>query len=127
MSDGVVELAPDELVGLRVRVLSYYFSVVILGLVGVGILLVYVLSLGTLVGPGVEESFGLAVGALFLIGALLVHVVDRAYREWPLGRRIHPSDPRVITDSNLAATLRIAVFVGGGILIAYILAQLLTS
>lgn len=122
-----MELSPTELVALQTRVLSYYFAIVILALIGIGVLVVYAISLGPLVGPGVEESFGLAVGLLFLMAALLMHVLDRTYREWPLGRRIHPADPKVITDATMAGTLRVAVLVGGGVLIALILAQLLTG
>lgn len=127
MSETRVELSPPELVALQDRVLSYYFAIVLLALIGIGVLVAYTIGLGPLVGPGVEESFGLAVALLFLLGALLMHVLDRTYREWPLGRRIHPADPRVITDATTAGTLRIAVLVGAGLLIAFILAQLLTS
>ncbi len=127
MSDDRVAISPEELVALQARVLSYYFAIVVLALIGIGILVAYAIGLGPLVGPGVEESFGLSIALLFLFAALLVHVLDRSYREWPLGRRVHPSDPKVITDATVAGTLRVAVLVGAGLVIAYILAQLLTG
>jgi uncharacterized membrane protein len=112
---------------LRARVLNYYFTVVVISFIAIGILVAYCISLGTLVGPGVEESLGLALALLFLFTALLVHTVDRAYREWPLGRLVAPDRPSVITDWDTARLLRILVLVAAALLIAWIIAGLLTS
>jgi hypothetical protein len=121
------EIPPAELMRLRERVLNYYAAVVIVCLIGIGILVAYGISLGTLVGPGVEESFGLAVAGMFLFGALLVHVVDRAYREWPLGRRIHPVQPGLLGTPAIVRALVAIVVLAAALLIAYFLWGLLTS
>jgi hypothetical protein len=118
----IVRLSPKQLQRLRSQILSYYFTIVVICFIAIGILVGYCISLGTLVGPGVEESLGLALALLFLIAALLVHTVDRAYREWPLGRSIHVATPRVLTDVDVAFALRIVVIAGIAAAIAYILA-----
>jgi hypothetical protein len=120
--DGLVHLSPKQLQKLRSRVLSYYFTIVVICFIAIGILVGYCISLGTLVGPGVEESLGLALALLFMLAALLVHTVDRAYREWPLGRSIHVATPRVLTDVDVAFALRVVVIAGVAAGIAYILA-----
>jgi hypothetical protein len=119
------ELAEIALYRLRARVLSLYFAITVLCLLGIGVLAVYAIELGPLVGPGVEESFGLAAAMMFLFAALLVHLLDRTYREWPLGRRVHPLPPQVITDERIAGSLRIVVVVAAAALVAYVLAGVL--
>jgi hypothetical protein len=119
-------LTPRQLSALRSRVLSLYFSIVIVGFVAIAVLLLYVLQLGSLVGPGTEESLGLAISLMFLVGALLVHVMDRTYREWPLGRRVHPAAPPPVTDLSVALALQVAVIVAAVLLCAYIIAGLVS-
>jgi hypothetical protein len=120
LSEAFVDLTARELSRLRSRVLSYYFAVIILCFLGIGLLILYVLRLGSLVGPGVEESLGLALSIMFLLGALLMHILDRTYREWPLGRRIHPASPPLVTDDRIAAGLRVLVLVAAAVIIAYV-------
>ena len=123
----VVDVSPPELARLQNETLNVYFAVVVICIVAIGILVAYVLALGPLVGPGVESSLGYALALLFLLAALLVHVVDRSYREWPLGRRFHPSPPNVVTPARMVYVLRICVVAAVAFAIAYILATLLTS
>jgi hypothetical protein len=109
------------------RVLNLYAAVVVLMLGAIALLVVYSVRLGPLVGPGVENSFGFAVALLFLCAALIVHVVDRTYREWPEGRGLRPTFPGFITDRGIANGLKILVLVAAGAAIAYLIATLLTS
>jgi hypothetical protein len=126
LSEAVTEPGWRELTQWRSRILSLYTSIIVISLVAIGVLLAYIFALGTIVGPGVEQSFGFAVAMLFLLAALLVHIVDRTYREWPLGRRIQPTPPPAVTNVSIAMALRVAVFVGAAAVVAYILAGLLT-
>jgi hypothetical protein len=109
------------------RVLNLYAAIMLLMLAGIALLIVYSIRLGPLVGPGVEQSFGFAVALLFLCGALVAHVIDRVYREWPFGRNVRSRFPGFITDRGLANALKILVIVGAGAAIAYVIATLLTS
>ncbi|MCI4322903.1 MAG: hypothetical protein L3K03_02595 [Thermoplasmata archaeon] len=120
MSELTVEITPAEYARLQTRVLSLYTSVSILMLIGIAIGIVYALSLGTLIGPGVEESFGIDLAILFLMSAMLMHILDRTYREWPEGRRVHPAPPPQITAKTANYTLEIVVIVGAALLIAYV-------
>jgi hypothetical protein len=107
------------------RTLQMYNAVIVLMLLGIVGMFVYVVRLGTLVGTGVETSFGLAVAAMFAMGALLVHLVDRAYRSWPLGRKFRPATPPPVTPAGTATWLSwfvVAAAIAGG---AYVVAQLL--
>ncbi|MFI5414082.1 MAG: hypothetical protein ACHQ16_00155 [Candidatus Lutacidiplasmatales archaeon] len=107
------------------RVLQLYQAVIVLMLLGIVGMFVYVVRLGTLVGTGVETSFGLAVAAMFAMGALLVHLIDRTYRSWPLGRRFRPATPPPVTPAGTATWLSwfvVAAAIAGG---AYVVAQLL--
>ena len=108
------------------RVLALYETIAVLMLVTIGLLVVYAIHLGPLVGPGVESSFGLAVGLMFLGSALLVHLVDRVYRVWPAGRRIFPTAPGPVTDRAIATFLRVAILVTAGGAVAYVLWTLVT-
>jgi hypothetical protein len=120
-------LSPAELARARSRILSMYFSVVAISILAIAVLLAYILSLGALVGPGVESSLGIALALLFLIAALLIHVLDRAYREWPLGRRVHPTPPGPLTAASMVTVVRWVVVAAAAALIIYLLATLLSS
>jgi hypothetical protein len=109
----------------RGQTLTLYIATMILLLLGVGILALYSYQLGPLVGPGVESSFGLAVALMFLMGALMAHLVDRMYRAWPMGRRFHPTPPGPVTDLSWANLLAVIILVAAGGAIAYILGGIL--
>jgi hypothetical protein len=115
-----------ELARLSERTISLYTAAAILMLVGIGALTLYILRLGSLTGPGVEQSFGFAVSLMFLMSAMMIHLVDRTYRVWPLGRRVQTPDPGPVTDRGWAIFLAVAVLVAAGGSIAYILAGLLS-
>jgi hypothetical protein len=110
---------------LRRRVMDYYIATAALCLVAIGILVLYVLLLGPIVGPGAEESFGIATALLFLLSALLVHLVDRSYREWPEGRRVHPAPPRLLGDVDVVRTVKILVVIGAALFLAYLIGGIL--
>jgi hypothetical protein len=110
---------------LRERTLTLYLAVMILMIIGIAVLALYSYELGPLVGPGVESSFGLAVALMFLMGALLIHLVDWMYRVWPLGRRVTPTPPGPVTDRSWSMALAVLVIVSAGGAIAYILGGLL--
>ena len=107
------------------RVVRIYAIVAGLMLFGIAVLSVYIYKLGPLVGPGVESSFGYAAGLLFLMGALLIHLVDRTYRVYPLGRRVTPPYPAMVTDRSVANFLRAVVIFAAIASIAYILGSLI--
>ncbi len=108
------------------RVLNLYAATILLMLVTIAILVVYCLRLGPLIGVGVERSFGIAAGLLFLCAALIAHVVDRTYRVWPEGRSFRPSFPGFFTERGYANAAKILVLVAAAIAIGYIIATLLT-
>jgi hypothetical protein len=116
-----------ELLQVRNRVLNVYGATIVILLALIGILLGYTVRLGPLVGPGVEESFGIALAILFLAGALLAHVVDRTYRVWPLGRSVAPLFPGFVTDRSLATLLKAIVIAAAVAGIGYLIAVMLTS
>ena len=119
-ADAIEDHRPDA----ALRVLQLYQAVIVLMLLGIVGMFVYVVRLGTLVGTGVETSFGLAVAAMFAMGALLVHLIDRTYRSWPLGRRFRPATPPPVTPGGTATWLSwfvVAAAIAGG---AYVVAQL---
>ena len=119
------ELSPRELRALRERILDLYSAVTVLMLIGIGILIVYVIRIGPLVSPGAEQSFGIAVALMFLMSALIVHLVDRTYRVWPLGRRIAPTPPGPVTVAAQARFFKVLVVVIAAAAIAYILGGLI--
>ncbi len=119
--------AERELRRVRLRVLDVYTAVTVLMLLGIAVLIVYVIRLGPLTGPGVEESFGLAAGLMFLMAAVIVHLVDRTYRVWPLGRRFHPTAPGPVTEASQARFLRIVILVCVAAALAYILGGLIAG
>jgi type IV secretory pathway TrbL component len=106
-------------------VLKLYQAITVLLLLGIAGLFVYVVKLGPLLGTGVESSFGLAVAAMFVMGALLAHLADVTYRAWPLGRRFRPATPQAVSARETATWVSwfiVLAAVAGG---AYIVAQLL--
>jgi len=109
------------------RILRLYSAAAGLSLFGIIVLLGYEVRLGPLVGPGVETSFGLAIAVMFLLGALVVHLVDRMYREWPLGRKFHPATPRTIDDAVVASFLKAAVVAAIAGAVVYIFWGLVAS
>ncbi|HEV2449153.1 MAG TPA: hypothetical protein VGU43_01935 [Thermoplasmata archaeon] len=125
MSESVDALREAAYAQLRRRVMDVYLAISVLCLIAIALLVYYVLTLGVIVGPGVEESFGLALALLFLLGALMTHLIDRAYREWPEGRRVHPSPGRLLGDVDLARAVKVIVVVAAGLLIAYLFAGVL--
>ncbi|MGI0054753.1 MAG: hypothetical protein ACREB9_02850 [Thermoplasmata archaeon] len=118
MSDHSVE--PD-LAELRRRVLNTYDAITALMLLGIAILTIYVVEVGPLTSPGAQESFGLALGLMFIMGAVLFHLVDRTYRSWPLGRHFQPTPPGPVSEDAVARFLRIFTVVVAGSAIAYLL------
>jgi len=114
-----------EFLRLRRRLLDLYDAITYLMLFGIAILLVYCIELGSLTSPGAQESFGLAVALMFLMSALIVHLVDRTYRVWPLGRRFAPTPPGPVTARSQARFLAVLVFVIAAAAIAYVIGSLL--
>ncbi len=110
----------------QARVLRFYTAIAILMLVVIGILIVYSIRLGPLVGPGVEQSFGFAVAMMFLAGAMLAHIADWTYRVWPEGRRVRTPVPSYISDRGIALAIKLLILVVVGAGIAYVLATLLS-
>jgi hypothetical protein len=111
----------------RDQTLTLYFATVGLLLVGIAVLTVYAIQLGPIIGPGVESSFGYAVSLLFLMGALLAHIIDRAYRAYPLGRKVTTVPPGPVTDAALANFVKVVVIVAAGAGVAYILGSLIAG
>jgi hypothetical protein len=122
------ELSSAEFARLRARVLDLYTAVIALMILGIVVLAGYIiLVVGPLTSPGAQESFGLALALAFLMATVAVHLVDRMYRVWPLGRTVRPAPPGPITDRDLARALRWTVVVATAAAIAYLLGVLLTS
>ncbi len=119
------DVARVEFRRLRRRVIDLYDTVTVLMLIGIGVLVVYCIRLGSLTSPGAQESFGLAVGLMFLMAALIVHLVDRTYRVWPLGRRFQPTPPGPVTTRAQARFLMIVIFAAALAACAYVVAGLL--
>jgi hypothetical protein len=120
------ELARADYLRLRRKVLDLYDAVTVLMLLGIGVLIVYSVRLGPLTTPGAEQSFGYALALMFLMSALIVHLVDRTYRVWPLGRRITPTPPGPVTVRSQARFLAVLIFVIAVAACGYVLAGLLT-
>jgi hypothetical protein len=122
------ELTPAEFSRLRERVLDLYTGVIALMIVGIAILAAYiVLWVGPLTSPGAQESFGLALALAFLMATLAVHLVDRMYRVWPMGRTVHPPQPPPFTERSAARFFRWLVVVMAAAAIAYLIGLLLTG
>lgn len=125
MSEHAEALEAGAVRSPRETVLLLYAAILALVLVGILSLTVYILQLGSLVGPGVESSFGYAVSLMFLLAALGVHTAEATYRIWPLGRRFLPTPPGPVTDRMIANFLKVLVAVLAGAGIAYLLAGLI--
>lgn len=108
------------------RVLDLYSAVTVLMLLGIAVLIFYAVQLGPITAPGVQESFGLAVALMFIMAAIIVHLVDRTYRVWPLGRRFRPTPPGPVTEASQLRFLKILVVVVAAAAIAYVLGGLIT-
>jgi hypothetical protein len=111
---------------LRRKVLDLYDAVTFLMLIGIAVLVVYSIQLGALTSPGAEQSFGFALALMFIMSALIVHLVDRTYRVWPLGRRITPVEPGPVTPAAQARFIAILIFVIALAACAYVIGGLLT-
>jgi len=118
-------LSDADLRRIRNRVLDLYTAAQVLLLLGIAVLIVYAIRLGSLTGPGAQESFGLAVGLMFLMGAAVVHLADRTYRVWPLGRRFTPTPPGPVTAQAEVRFLKVLVLVLAAAAIAYVLGGLI--
>jgi hypothetical protein len=57
---------------------------------------------------------------------VMIHIVDRTYRVWPLGRRITPTPPGPVTAQSQARFVAILIFVIAAAAIAYVIAGLLS-
>jgi len=114
-----------ELAELQQRTLDLYGAVTVLMLLGIALLVAYAIRLGPLTSPGAEQSFGLALSLMALMGAVIFHLVDRSYRVWPLGRRVRPSPPTSITLRSWVRLLKVLIVVIAVAGIAYIVAELL--
>jgi hypothetical protein len=115
----------SEVRRVRSRLLDLYTAITGLMLLGIAVLIVYAILLGPLTSPGAEQSFGYAVALMFLMGAVIFHLVDRMYRSWPLGRRFRPSWPGYITLEGEIRFFKILIVIAAGAAIAYILGGLI--
>jgi hypothetical protein len=106
-------------------VLNLYDAITVLMLAGIAVLIVYAIRLGPLTSPGAEQSFGFAVALMFLMAALIVHLVDRTYRVWPLGRRFRPSAPGPVSVRAQARFVIAIILVVAAGAIAYVLGGLI--
>jgi len=116
---------PPDLERLRARILAIYDTVTVLMLLGIAVLIVYAIQLGPLTSPGAEQSFGYAVSLMFLMAALIFHLVDRTYRAWPLGRRVVPGNPGPVTLAAQTRFVKILIVAIAAAAIAYILGGLI--
>jgi len=110
---------------IRNRLLDLYTTVQVLMLLGIAVLIVYAIELGPLTSPGAEQSFGYAVALMFLMGAVVVHLVDRTYRLWPFGRRVRPAWPGYFSVEAETRFFKILIVVAAAAGIAYILGGLI--
>jgi hypothetical protein len=110
---------------VRNRLLDLYTAITVLMLLGIVVLIVYSIQLGSLTSPGAQQSFGYAVALMFLMGAVIFHLVDRMYRVWPLGRRFRPTWPGYVTVEAEIRFFKILVVVAAGAAIAYVLGGLI--
>ena len=61
--------AARRVAAVRERTLALYDAVTVLMLLGIAILIAYSIRLGSLASPGAQESFGLAIALMALMGA----------------------------------------------------------
>ena len=116
---------PAEVRRYRNRLLDLYTAVTVLMLLGIAVLIAYAIRLGPLTSPGAQQSFGYAVALMFLMAAVIFHVVDRTYRLWPLGRRVTPSFPGYVTVEAEIRFFKVLIVVAAGAAIAYVLGSLI--
>ncbi len=110
---------------IRNRLLDLYTAATALLLIGIGVLIVYSIRLGSLTSPGAQQSFGYALALMFLMAAVIVHFVDRIYRVWPFGRRIRPAWPGYVSVEGEVRFLKVLILVVAGAAIAYVLGGLI--
>ncbi|MGP8074332.1 MAG: hypothetical protein ACLQD9_07915 [Thermoplasmata archaeon] len=115
----------DDLALVRRRTLELYDTVTLLMLLGIAIMIAYAIHIGPLTSPGAQQSFGLAIALMALMGAVLFHVVDRTYRSWPLGRKFSPTPPGPVTLQSEVRFVKVLIFVLAAAAIAYVLGGLL--
>lgn len=115
----------EELRRVRARVVDLYTAVEVLMLLGIAVLSVYSIRLGSLSSPGAQQSFGYALALMFLMGGMVAHLADRTYRSWPLGRRFRPSPPGPVSVEAQGRFLKVVVIVAAAAAIAYILGGLI--
>ena len=116
-----------EFARIRLATLRYHFAILGLMLVGLVGLAVYTLQLGPITGPGVESSFGIAAGLMLIMGAMIVHVVERTYRLYPLGRKTATAAPPPVTEGDLVTFVKVLVVLIAAAAVAYILGSLITA
>lgn len=119
--------AAQEFDRVRSATLRYYAAIVVLMLLGLVVLAIYTVELGPITGPGVESSFGFAVALMLLMGTLIIHVVERTYRVYPLGRKTATHPPPAVLDRDLVTFVKVLVLVIAGAAIAYVLGSLITG
>ena len=110
---------------LRNRLLDLYTVITLLMVLGIAVLIVYAVRVGPLTSPGAEQSFGFAVAAMFLMGAVIFHMLDLTYRAWPLGRRFTPVWPGYVTAEGEVRFFKILIVVVAAAAIAYVLGGLI--
>lgn len=106
------------------RVLDLYAATALIMILGIAVLVAYVVGLGSLVGPGVEQSFGFAVALIAVMGGVLFHVADRVYRSWPLGRKFRPTSPGPVTVAAQVRFLEVLILVLAAAAVAYLVGGL---
>lgn len=114
-----------EIRRLRNRLLDLYTAITVLMLIGIAVLIVYSIRLGALTSPGAEQSFGYALALMFLMGAVIFHLVDKTYRVWPFGRRVRPSWPGSVTVESEVRFFKVLIVVAAAAAIAYVLGGLI--
>ena len=118
---------PADLARIQQRVLDLYTAITVLMLLGIAALIVYAIQIGPLTSPGATQSFGYAIALMFLMATVIVHVVDRTYRVWPLGRKFRPTPPGPVDEAAQLRFLKILVLVLAAAAIAYVLGGLITG
>jgi hypothetical protein len=123
LSEAAAPTTPE----LAARALRIDLAIIVVMVVGILGLVGYSIALGPLTSPGVQSSFGYALALMFIMAGIAFHVIDRMYRVWPLGRRVHPVRPPQLTDASIAVALRVAIFVAACVAVAYVLGSLIVG
>jgi hypothetical protein len=122
------DLTPEEFRRIRRRALDLTTVTVGVMVVGIVILALYTIVLvGSLTSPGAQESLGLALALAFIMAAVASHEVDRLYRLWPMGRRVHPVAPGPVTVADQTRFLKALVLILTAAAIAYLLGALIAG